>query len=84
VIFDPEVTAIIKSQLKRYDWTKDEKEKFDEALKLIGKDWDKVSLYVVTRSRKQVKDHYHNLMRKLKKDSPSDPTELQTVLLRLQ
>jgi hypothetical protein len=54
-----------------------------EALKLHGKDWDKVTLHVFTRSTDQIRYQYYYLMKKFKKDAPSHPTVLQTILLRL-
>ena len=84
MIIDPKASEIIKSQLKLFPWTQDEKEKFLEALKLHGKDWDKVTLHVNTRSQDKIINHYHKMMRQFKKGAPSNLTELQTILQRLQ
>ena len=55
LIIDPEVSEIIKRKTRKVEsWTKDEKEKFVEALRLHGKDWDKVTLHVFTRSTDQI------------------------------
>jgi hypothetical protein len=85
LIIDPDVHEIIKRQTKKKEsWTKDEKAKFVEALKLHGKYWEKVSLHVFTRSQDQIRKHHFDMMTRLMKESPSFPTELQTILLRLQ
>ena len=83
MIIDPEVLEIVKqSRLRHYSkreaWTKVEEEKFVEALQLHGKDWDKVTLHVFTRSQEQNRQHYRDMMEKFRKDSPSVLTTLQT------
>eukprot|EP00826_Nyctotherus_ovalis_P026400 TRINITY_DN2061_c0_g1_i1.p1 TRINITY_DN2061_c0_g1~~TRINITY_DN2061_c0_g1_i1.p1 ORF type:complete len:303 (-),score=47.68 TRINITY_DN2061_c0_g1_i1:176-1084(-) len=54
-------------------WTQQEKEAFEEALKMYGKDWKKVEAYVGTRSGTQIRSHAqkHFLKEKEKKHKTS-------------
>jgi len=38
-------------------WTDEEHEKFLEGLKLFGRNWKKIELYVKTRSGTQIRSH---------------------------
>jgi SHAQKYF class myb-like DNA-binding protein len=50
-------------------WTKEEHERFLEALKIHGKDWKKVQTYVGTRTTTQTRSHAQKYFAKTAKDS---------------
>lgn len=48
-------------------WTDEEQSRFNEAFKLYGRNWMKVSKFVKTKTSKQVSGHADNLRKKLEK-----------------
>ena len=59
----------INPSLQRGYWTKDEEEKLMSLINLYGKKWAKISQILVTRSGKQIRHHYVNILDKLNKKS---------------
>ncbi|KAL7718601.1 Myb family DNA-binding protein [Entamoeba marina] len=49
---------------KREKWTREESERFDEALKNFGRDWKKVSNYIGTKTVFQVRSHSQKYFKK--------------------
>ena len=47
---------------KQGRWTKDEHEKFLEAIQIYGRDWKKVQYYVGTRSSTQARSHAQKVL----------------------
>lgn len=57
-------------------WTKEEHERFLEALKMHGRDWKKVQLYVGTRTTTQTRSHAQKYFAKTSRQLPDADSSL--------
>lgn len=57
-------------------WTKEEHERFLEALKIHGRDWKKVQLYVGTRTTTQTRSHAQKYFAKTSRQPPDADSSL--------
>lgn len=58
-------------------WTKEEHQRFIDAIKIHGKNWKKVEEYVGTRSGAQVRSHAQKFFLKLEKELKNKPKKVE-------
>lgn len=61
-------------------WNQLEKQKFEQAVKMFGRDFTKIAEHLGTRNSVQVKCFAHNLVARLKKDPAQVDSELVRIL----
>ncbi|XP_068646028.1 TSL-kinase interacting protein 1-like isoform X2 [Aristolochia californica] len=58
----------VKKQTRQWAaWTRQEEENFFNALRLVGKDFDKITYRVQTKNKDQVRHYYYRLIRRMNK-----------------
>ncbi|KAG9441727.1 hypothetical protein H6P81_017581 [Aristolochia fimbriata] len=58
----------VKKQTRQWAaWTRQEEENFFNALRLVGKDFDKITCRVQTKNKDQVRHYYYRLIRRMNK-----------------
>lgn len=57
-----------EEKLSNGRWTKDEHQRFVEAIKIYGKNWKKVEDYIGTRTGAQIRSHAQKFFLRLEKD----------------
>ena len=65
---DPEREKFINVQKSSGRWTKEEHQRFIEALKRFGKDWKKVEDFVETRNSAQIRSHAQKFFNRLQRE----------------
>lgn len=70
-------TESLKQDAKQQNgrWTKEEHQRFVEAIKIYGKSWKKVEEFVGTRSGAQIRSHAQKFFLRLEKELKTKQTE---------
>ena len=69
---EPRATPLTEENANQGRWTDEEHEKFLEALKIYGKNWNKVHRHVGTRTSAQTRSHAQKYFNKLMKKGSKD------------
>jgi SHAQKYF class myb-like DNA-binding protein len=60
-------------------WTEEEHERFLEAMRIYGKDWDKIEEHVVTRDAAHCRSHAQKFFTKLIRYIEASPEEREEI-----